>query len=172
MSSAGPVKAIEKMRRLRVKRLSESATVPQRATSCSAGYDLHSAEAKVVAAGGNHLFKTSIAVEIPEGHYGRVAPRSGLAYRQQINVLGGVIDADYRGEIKIILINHSYEPFTVEQGDRIAQLILEKCSTPEVEEVEELSETVRGESGLGSTGVQSNSPSERAEPSATVVDAV
>ena len=98
---------------------------------------------------------TGIHVCVPEGHYGRVAPRSGLAYKHGINVLAGVIDSDYRGEVKVILLNTGKETLEIVNGERIAQLILEKISILEPVEVvlpSELGTTDRGESGFGSTG--------------------
>ena len=90
---------------------------------------------------------------IPEGHYGRVAPRSGLAVKNFIDVGAGVIDCDYRGALGVVLFNHSADDFHIKPGDRIAQLIIEKISTPDVVEVDDLDETARGAGGFGSTGV-------------------
>ena len=90
----------------------------------------------------------------PEGTYGRVAPRSGLALKHSIDVGAGVIDADYRGEVGVILFNFGTKDFEIKEGDRIAQLVLEKIELSEVLEVQELDETVRGEGGFGSTGVE------------------
>merc|ERR1719319_237928 len=92
---------------------------------------------------------------IPHGTYARLAPRSGLAWKHGIDVFAGVIDADYRGEVKVILYNTQDEAFTVKTGDRIAQLILEQIATPEVAVVEDLEASVRGSGGFGSTGVVS-----------------
>ena len=139
--------------RLRVKRHSEKATLPYRATSGSAGYDLCSAEECTLGPGGRKAVDTEISVEVPAGHYGRVAPRSGLAVKQGVNVLAGVIDSDYRGKVAVVLVNHGYDSFHVKEGDRIAQLILEKISTPDVEEITEHTATERGAGGFGSTGV-------------------
>jgi dUTP pyrophosphatase len=97
--------------------------------------------------------KTGIAAEIPAGCYGRLADRSGLANNNGLTILGGVVDASYRGEIQIILQNHGGGPFQVKRGMRIAQLILERAETPDIEEVDELTKTSRGEGGFGSTGV-------------------
>jgi dUTP pyrophosphatase len=99
------------------------------------------------------LCGTDIAVAIPEGHYGRVAPRSGLALKNFIDVGAGVIDADYRGPIGVLIFNFGDVSFKIGRGDRIAQLILERISTPYVEVVQELPETERGSGGFGSTGV-------------------
>jgi dUTP pyrophosphatase len=91
-------------------------------------------------------------VAVPPGFYGRVAPRSGLAVRHGIDVLAGVIDSDYRGEILCALVNHGQEPFEVEPGARVAQLVVEAIATPEPAWTEELEETARGAGGFGSTG--------------------
>ena len=100
------------------------------------------------------MIGTGLAFGIPVGNYGRVAPRSGLAYKNSIDVLAGVIDADYRGEVKVILANFSDNDFQVEEGMRIAQLIIEKYTLTTLAEVETLDDTVRGAGGFGSTGVQ------------------
>ena len=113
----------------------------------------HSAYAGVVPARGKAMFKTDIAVAVPTGTYGRVAPRSGLALKHGIDVGAGVIDEDYRGNVGVILFNHSDVDFPVAAGDRVAQLVLERIETPLVEVCEDLTETVRGDGGFGSTGV-------------------
>ena len=101
---------------------------------------------------GRALVGTGIALSIPDGLYGRVAPRSGLAVKHCINVGAGVIDPDYTGEVKVVLFNHGTEDFEIKKGDRIAQLILEKCETPMIKEIGLLEETLRGDGGFGSTG--------------------
>jgi dUTP pyrophosphatase len=98
------------------------------------------------------MVSTGIAIGIPNGTYGRVAPRSGLAAKHGIDVGAGVIDPDYTGEVKVILFNNSDNDFEIKKGDRIAQLILEKVLTPEIKELGELAKTLRGEGGFGSTG--------------------
>ena len=130
-----------------------------RATKLAAGYDLCSAIDTSIEAGGRLCIPTEISIAVPLGHYGRIAPRSGLAMKQGINVGAGVIDADYRGKVGVILFNHSDVTFKVKTGDRIAQLILERISTPQVEEVDTLEETERGVGGFGSTGMKPLSPS-------------
>ncbi|KAH8914328.1 dUTP diphosphatase, partial [Atractiella rhizophila] len=105
-----------------------------------------------IAAGARHLVKTGMAIAVPSGCYGRVAPRSGLAVKHGITTGAGVVDEDYRGEVRVLLFNLSAQSFSIKRGDRIAQLVLERIYTPEVVEVQELSETVRGEDGFGSTG--------------------
>jgi len=137
---------------LKVQLLSKSATLPVRATTNSAGYDLFSAIDYVISHWNKGLIPTDIAIAIPEGHYGRIAPRSGLAYKNSIHTMAGVIDADYRGNIGVILFNLSDNAFKVNKGDRIAQLILEKISTPEIVVVTNLDDTERGVGGFGSTG--------------------
>ena len=97
--------------------------------------------------------KTGLSISFPAGLYARIAPRSGLALKKFIDVGVGVVDADYRGEVGVVLFNHGDQDFEVKMGDRIAQLILEKISTPEVEEVSRLDSTVRGSGGFGSTGM-------------------
>ncbi|GAX74235.1 hypothetical protein CEUSTIGMA_g1684.t1 [Chlamydomonas eustigma] len=138
---------------LRVKKLSEHATVPSRGSSSAAGYDLSSAYEYTVPAHGKECIKTDISIQVPPGTYGRVAPRSGLAAKHFIDTGAGVIDEDYRGNVMVLLFNHSDADFKVNKGDRIAQLVLEKICTPEVEVVEDLDFTIRGQGGFGSTGV-------------------
>ncbi|XP_057785493.1 deoxyuridine 5'-triphosphate nucleotidohydrolase-like [Salvia miltiorrhiza] len=138
---------------LRVKRLSEKAVLPSRASPLSAGYDLSSAVDTKVQARGKALVPTDLSVAVPEGTYGRIAPRSGLAWKHSIDVGAGVVDADYRGPVGVILFNHSDVDFEVKAGDRIAQLIIQKIVTPEVAEVDDLDSTARGSGGFGSTGV-------------------
>merc|ERR1712168_685724 len=140
---------------LKFHKLSENAMTPIRGTEYAAGLDLSAAEAKIIPSKGRALVKTDLQVALPEGCYGRIAPRSGLAYKKGIDVGAGVIDQDYRGNVGIILFNFGDEDFKVEKGDRIAQFILEKIFIPTlVESSEKLEETVRGEGGFGSTGVK------------------
>lgn len=106
----------------------------------------------MVPAHGKAIVKTDIQVELPEGCYGRVAPRSGLAAKNFIDVGAGVIDEDYRGNVGVVLFNHSEVDFTVAKGDRIAQLICERIFYPTIEEVDDLTDTKRGAGGFGSTG--------------------
>lgn len=139
--------------KLLIKKLSEHAITPSRGSALAAGYDISSAYDDVVPARGKALIKTDLSIAIPEGTYARLAPRSGLAWKHSIDVGAGVIDADYRGPVGVILFNFSDQDFTVEAGDRVAQLILERIVTPEVLEVDDLETTVRGEGGFGSTGI-------------------
>ena len=121
-----------------------------RNTPDTAGYDLYSAEEKIVPACGKMLVDTRISIATPPGTYGRIAPRSGLAAKNMIATGAGVIDVDYRGVVFVLLFNHLDEDLKVKQGDWIAQLILEKIATPAIEQVENLNETVGGSQGFGS----------------------
>lgn len=137
---------------LLVQRLSESARLPTRGSTLAAGYDLYSAKETIIPARGKAVVPTDISIAVPIGTYGRVAPRSGLASKHFIDTGAGVIDADYRGPVGVLLFNFSETDFKISQGDRIAQLVLEKIITPEVAEVKSLEATDRGAGGFGSTG--------------------
>ncbi|RWX00029.1 dUTP diphosphatase [Flavobacterium cerinum] len=132
--------------------------LPNYETIASAGMDLRAnlEEPIVLAPLGRAIVKTGLFIELPIGYEAQVRPRSGLAAKKGVTVLNspGTIDADYRGEIGVILVNLSNEPFTVENGERIAQLIVAKHERAEWNEVEVLTETSRGEGGFGSTGVK------------------
>ncbi|KAG8828171.1 Deoxyuridine 5'-triphosphate nucleotidohydrolase [Serendipita sp. 401] len=144
--------AVTPTRTLLIKRLNENASIPTRGSALAAGYDLYSGEETVVPANGKALVNTHISLAVPIGTYGRVAPRSGLASKHMIATGAGVVDADYRGPLFVLLFNHSDKDFKISIGDRIAQLILEKIETPPVVEVQDLDETLRGAGGFGSTG--------------------
>ncbi|KAH9963200.1 dUTP diphosphatase [Russula dissimulans] len=144
--------AVSPVSNLLIKRHSEKAKLPTRGSAFAAGYDLYSAERKVIPAHGKALIDTQLSIAVPPGTYGRVAPRSGLASKFMIDTGAGVIDADYRGILFVLLFNLSDVDFTVEEGDRIAQLVIEKIETPAVLEVDDLDATLRGENGFGSTG--------------------
>lgn len=137
---------------LKVAKLTENAFIPTRGSKQAAGYDLYSAYNCVIPSRGKILAKTDIQIALPDGCYGRVAPRSGLAHKHFIDVGAGVIDQDYRGNVGVIMFNFGEEEFAVKKGDRIAQLILERIFTPEIEEFPTLEETERGANGYGSTG--------------------
>ena len=128
--------------------------IPEYATPLSAGVDLRSSIYVLIDAFDSAIVPTGLYIELPEGYEAQVRPRSGLALKHQITVLNspGTIDEDYRGEIGVILINHSDTPFAIEPGERIAQLVFNKYEQAEFIEVEELSETERGEGGFGHTG--------------------
>ncbi len=137
---------------LRVKRLSDAAILPTRGSTQAAGYDLASAKAVVVPARGKAIVPTDLSITVPEGTYGRVAPRSGLAWKSHIDVAAGVIDRDYTGPVGVVLFNHAETDLKIAPGDRIAQLILEKIAIADVVEVDSLADTARGAGGFGSTG--------------------
>ncbi|KAI5820509.1 deoxyuridine 5'-triphosphate nucleotidohydrolase [Pyronema omphalodes] len=141
---------------LQIKFLSSTARAPTRGSEFAAGYDIYASKPTTIPARGKGLVDTDIAMAVPAGTYGRIAPRSGLAAKNFIDVGAGVIDADYRGQVKVLLFNHSDVDFEVKEGDRVAQLILERIYTPDVVVVEELEESVRGAGGFGSTGVSLN----------------
>jgi dUTP pyrophosphatase len=138
--------------KLLIKKLSEHALIPTRASPGSVGYDLYSIEDMHILPYQRGIVCTGIAATIPIGVYGRIAPRSGLAVKHGVQTGAGVIDPDYTGELKVILFNHGSEKFEIKKGDRIAQLILEKCETPLIDEVEEIKDTQRGTRGFGSSG--------------------
>lgn len=139
---------------LRFAKLSEHAFAPTKGSVKAAGFDLKSAYDCIVPARGKALVKTDIQIELPNGCYGRIAPRSGLAAKNFIDVGAGVIDEDYRGNLGVVLFNHADVDFQVTKGDRIAQLICERIFYPELEEAESLNDTERGSGGFGSTGTQ------------------
>ncbi|EFO90512.1 CRE-DUT-1 protein [Caenorhabditis remanei] len=132
--------------------LNGNAKMPTYGSSCAAGADLYSAEDVVVPANGKFCVSTGLQLELPVGYYGRVAPRSGLAAKHFIDVGAGVIDSDYRGEVKVLLFNFNDADFEVKKGDRIAQLICEQIGNGTYEEVNSLETTDRGAGGFGSTG--------------------
>ena len=140
---------------LKVQKLSKNVALPKRSTDGAAGYDLCAAQDCTIPAGGKGLVKTGLSISFPTGLYARIAPRSGFALKRFIDVGAGVVDANYRGEVGVVLFNHGDQDFEVKMGDRIAQLILEKIDTPPVQEVQDLDNTVRGSGGFSSTGVKS-----------------
>ena len=130
--------------------------LPSRQTAHAAGYDVSSAEADLVLAPGERrAVATGLVFELPEGYEMQVRPRSGLALKHGITLPNapGTIDADYRGELKVILQNGGSEPFAIRRGDRIAQLVFARHESPAIEETDSVSATARGSSGFGSTGV-------------------
>ena len=137
---------------MQVQLLSENAFLPKKASPGAAGYDLMSAYDTIVKAHDKNIILTDIAIRVPIGTYGRIAPRSGLAVKHFIDVGAGVIDSDYRGNIGVVLFNHSHDDFIIKKGDRIAQLIIEIIEMPELLLVDELDKTSRGHGGFGSTG--------------------
>ena len=138
----------------------EGVELPAYETRGAAGMDLKAAVAEneplVIAPGRRALVPTGFIFEIPDGFEGQVRPRSGLAFKHGITCLNtpGTIDSDYRGEVKVLLINHGEEPFTIERGMRIAQMVIAPVTQVTVRETQEASETARGAGGFGSTGVR------------------
>lgn len=143
--------------KIKIKLLTSTAQVPQKATAHAAGYDLSSDEDYLLKSQKYGAVSTGIAIELPSFMEAQVRPRSGLALKNGITLLNapGTIDADYRGEIKVILINHSNEDFFIKKGMRIAQIIFAKVESTEWEITEKLKETQRGSGGFGSTGITS-----------------
>lgn len=141
-----------KIESLNFKKLDPRATLPMRASHSSAGLDLYSIETVILEPGQRVIARTGLAVAIPEGFYGRVAPRSGLATRHGLNVLAGVIDSDYRGEIGCLIHNTGDERIELPAQSKMCQLIIEKIITPQPVWADDLGETERGPGGFGSTG--------------------
>lgn len=139
---------------VKVLKLNERAILPRYAHHGDAGADVYSAEHAVLAPGEAGMIHTGIAIELPHGYEAQVRPRSGLALKHAVTVLNtpGTIDAGYRGEVGIILINHGQEPFEINPGDRIAQMVIKPVLDVEMIEAEELGNTSRGAGGFGSTG--------------------
>lgn len=139
---------------LRVKLLNKDAKMPEYAHEGDAGLDLFSTVETVVQPGESALIPTGISIQLPPGTEAQVRPRSGLALKHQITLLNtpGTIDAGYRGEICVIIINHGKVPFQVEKGMKIAQMVVKPVITVQVERVEEIESSARGAGGFGSTG--------------------
>jgi dUTP pyrophosphatase len=139
---------------LKVKKLSPHAVLPRQAHRGDAGFDLFASEGAAIAPGEARLVHTGICVELPPDTEAQVRPRSGLALKHAVTVLNtpGTIDEGYRGEVGVILVNHGRETFVVEQGARIAQMLVKPVLRVDVREVDELTDTRRGSGGFGSTG--------------------
>ncbi len=126
--------------------------LPKQATEGAAGFDLIAVHSTCIHVGGTRLVPTGFAWAIPIGQVGMIRPRSGLAVRHGIDVLAGVVDADYRGEVSVVLINHGDRPIQINAGDRIAQMVVQPCMVGVTVECDELPSTERGNGGFGSTG--------------------
>ncbi|MDO8428437.1 MAG: dUTP diphosphatase [Candidatus Diapherotrites archaeon] len=137
-----------------IRKVNEQAILPQYAHESDAGMDLYACEETVILPGQWKMVSTGISIEMPHGLEAQVRPRSGLAAKHGLSVLNtpGTIDPDYRGEIKVILINFGSQEYKVEFGHKIAQMVFNKIEKPKIETVDQLSETQRGEKGFGSTG--------------------
>jgi len=132
--------------------LGAGAALPEYGSAGAAGADLRACEAVVIAPGARAAVATGVRLELPPGHVGLVWPRSGLAVRHGIDTLAGVIDSDYRGEVKVVLVNHGEEPFAIAPGDRIAQLLVQAVERARFVAAEQVAATERGSGGFGSTG--------------------
>ena len=141
---------------IKVKKLSNEVNLPKYQTEGSVGFDLESRDKVLLKSGCSTLISTGLAFELPLGYELQIRPRSGLALKHAITVLNtpGTIDSDYRGELKVILINHGQDDFQIEIGDRIAQAVVNKVAIAELIEVQELSKTDRADRGFGSTDKQ------------------
>ena len=144
------------MKQVKITKLNKSAIVPTRGSMKAAGYDLYTTDFYVLKPGERRLFKTGLSMAIPSGMYGRIAPRSGLALKNGIDVLAGVIDEDYRGEIGVVLINLGQEEKNILIGDKVAQIIFEFYNEVDFSEETTLNETSRGSGGYGSTDKPTN----------------
>jgi len=130
-----------------------ASALPDYGSAGAAGADLRASEPVSIPPGAQAAVPTGIRLAIPEGHVGLVWPRSGLALRHGIDTLAGVIDSDYRGEVRVVLANHGREPFTIHPGDRVAQLLIQRVERAVFRKAESLEATERGSGGFGSTGV-------------------
>ena len=154
---------------IKINVLHPRAKLPTRQNNLDAGYDLYACESMSIAPMERRIIPVGLSMEIPIGYYGRIAPRSGLACKKGIDVMAGVVDSGYRGEVKVLLINLNFEGYNlqpnafeamfgsankteIKPGDRIAQLIIEKCHTVEWKAMKTLEESQRGEGGFGSSG--------------------
>lgn len=136
-----------------IKLLDADAKVPTQAREYDAGYDLYSIDGFDLYPGQRRLFKTGVALMIPPGYYGRICPRSGLALKNGIDTLAGVIDSGYRNDVSVVLINLGEREVLVNRGDRIAQIVFQRCEEVSFPVVDELISTERGANGYGSSGV-------------------
>jgi dUTP pyrophosphatase len=133
-------------------RVGENGSLPEYSSTGAAGADLRASEAVSIAPGARAAVPTGLRLQIPPGHAGLVWPRSGLAVRHGIDTLAGVVDSDYRGEVRVVLVNHGEEPFRIEKGDRIAQLLVQRVERAAFAAVAAIDATGRGEGGFGSSG--------------------
>ena len=135
---------------IKVKKLDDNAVIPTRGSCNAAGLDLYSVENAIILPGISATLKTGLAISVGDGNVGLIWPRSKLGAKLNIQVLAGVVDSDYRGEVMIALLNSGDKPFEVKRGDRIAQLIVQQCGMSEPVEVQQLDDTERGIDGINS----------------------
>lgn len=138
--------------KIKVKQLHPEAKLPRRATEFDAGMDLVAVDFVFIGPGERAIVGTGVAMEIPVGYAGFIWPRSGLAVKKGIDTMAGVVDASYRGEVKVLLLNVGNEAVQIAKGDRIAQLVIQPVSLGDCDEVYHLGESERGAGGFGSTG--------------------
>lgn len=137
---------------VKIKLLSGTAKYPTKGSMNAAGFDLYAAQTQIIQPRCRALVLTDLALQIPLGLYGRLAPRSGLAWLRGIDISAGVVDPDFTGNVGVLMVNNGNEPFVVNIYDKICQIIFEKISTPMLEMVEDLDKTERGARGFGSSG--------------------
>ena len=140
------------MQAIQVTRLRDTAIIPTQGSPGAAGWDLYADESMIIQPGGRAMISTGIAVALPPDSVGMIWPRSGLALKQGIDVLAGVVDSDYRGPVGVVLQNHGQHPVEISPGDRIAQLVIKTIVPARLMAVGQLGDTHRGDGGFGSTG--------------------
>lgn len=140
------------MQPIQVTRLSDTAIIPTQGSPGAAGWDLYADESMIIQPGARAMIATGIAVSLPLDTVGMIWPRSGLALKQGIDVLAGVVDSDYRGPVGVVLQNHGQQPVEISPGDRIAQLVIQPIVPARLMAVSQLGDTHRGDRGFGSTG--------------------
>ncbi len=137
---------------IKIKKLDVEAKLPAYAHSDDAGMDIFALEEMTIKTGERGRIKTGLAFEIPDGFVGLVWDKSGLASNHGLKTMAGVVDSGYRGELQVVIINLSSEDYVIKKNDKVAQMLIQKIEQPEIKEVSELSDSVRGEGGFGSTG--------------------
>ncbi len=142
------------MMEINIQRVDKGVEMPCYAHEGDAAFDLRSAEEVLLKPGEKHVVKTGIKMAIPKGYFGNIRDRSGMAAKQGVHCLAGVVDAGYRGEVGVVMVNLGKEDVSIEKNMRIAQMLIQKAEAPKIIEVDELEETTRGEGGFGSTGAK------------------
>ncbi|OGD67288.1 deoxyuridine 5'-triphosphate nucleotidohydrolase [Candidatus Campbellbacteria bacterium RIFOXYC2_FULL_35_25] len=139
--------------KIKIQKISEDAVVPNYAKAGDAGFDIYSSVDEAITPGEMKRISAGIKMEIPDGYVGLVWDKSGVAFNNGVKTMAGVIDSGYRGEILIVLKNLSEKTFEIKKGQKIAQMLIQKIESPEIEVADSLGETERGDGGFGSTGV-------------------